>query len=1106
LNLHELSHPERVAEVHALGRRSAAGDSVAASQLDDLAHSVEPWDRALALTGLAAAGQHEAVRAAIVDPSRQVRLRAWSVLARVGAVDVLAEALRAHHDERRIVRLTARVLTQRPHPAIEAVVIALAAPERGAWLDLVPMCRAEVVRPRLGLLAEHGGASAWARLVARHPGLAVEALDPAAGLDMRRQWRIRTYLPALVKADPDAALDLVERLFRHEGQAHEIRSALVRLAVLRPARTFDLIRARQAMGLPGPLSGLFALVRFPRAERLGLERLGWALANAPACLPDGSEGRDWLRRLPETDRRALVDRWVDSGVGSYGAFLFAYVPDGAARERAFARWRRAAEDAHGVVAVARLHDLPRDLREREARRHLDDVVWLQSRPEARRVYAALLPWDEAEPALQSWLRHPEGEHRAAALGLLLSTVRHDRGAVMPALAAVRRRKNEQDPVRLAMLTGLASLPPGRFGPSAVPELVGVVGEALDAADLSAATARSAQSLAAFVLALDPVEGVSLLPRVLKARGSVDGNAIGAKLDPAAARRLDPALAGVVAAWARTERSLALVGLAFGLGARLRHMPLTLAAFQAICAVPSLPVLASVLELLARHDPPAFAARALAVFHDDPSVACLPRVARLLALRRTDLLDPLLEGRPMTGRFATGRTHWVLDFGLRLGGWTPAQQRAYAARLVELLDDLERDVPTARWAIERLAALPCAPADQLPRFAADPRPPVRDLAVRALPSMDGPDGLTTLLGCMADDRARIAIYALRRCLAELPRSEVVARLSVMLADPAAMARVTVAKEVLRLLGELGGAEVRDRLVALGAAPLHRDVRIALLRALWDHIEHPPAWALLEAAARDPDPILAGRLLSIPLARLSSDADARLASLFAEVLDRRQPEARLAFLKSVPQAPLRDARRVLWRALLRHLGAPDPAEAAATLGALLARMEGAEVPLLTARLAGLLPNRQVAQALITHLAAALHAWAPARHQQVARALLPALIADRFGATLAVPLLARTRDDAGYADGLEALSARDHLHHDAVALAVRHVDGFASPDRLARRLAAHVDPRLRRVALAALVAAAGPENGWAPARRALLATLQADASLEVAGAAAWVFPPPP
>ena len=39
-------------------------------------------------------------------------------------------------------------------------------------------------------------------------------------------------------------------------------------------------------------------------------------------------------------------------------------------------------------------------------------------------------------------------------------------------------------------------------------------------------------------------------------------------------------------------------------------------------------------------------------------------------------------------------------------------------------------------------------------------------------------------------------------------------------------------------------------------LHRDIRIALLRALWDHLERPETWPILNEAAVAPD----GRLVS------------------------------------------------------------------------------------------------------------------------------------------------------------------------------------------------------------------------------------------------------
>jgi hypothetical protein len=459
---------------------------------------------------------------------------------------------------------------------------------------------------------------------------------------------------------------------------------------------------------------------------------------------------------------------------------------------------------------------------------------------------------------------------------------------------------------------------------------------------------------------------------------------------------------------------------------------------------------------------------------------------------------VLDGEPMVGRFATGRTHWVIDFGLRLGGWTPAQQARYATGLHALLDDAQRDVPTCRWAIERLAALRSVPADHLLRYANDPRQPVREIVLRALPFLDGGEGLPALVDCMGDDRARVATYALRRALRELAPAQIFEVLKAVPLD-----RVTVAKEVLRLMGEYGGLAARDHLVALGARPLHRDVRIALLRALWDHIEHPPAWALLEAAAQDPDAVLVSRLMAIPTQRLSSAADARLCGLLGQVLARKEPEARLGFLAEVAAAPLRDSQRVLFRRLVDHVGTDDPDEAAAALAAVLVRMYPGEAPTVAQRVSSHLHHRPRARALLTHLVEGLHRWSPAHHLAVGRALVPELLAQAVTAAHGVRLVARVEDTVQVGQALLDLAKRGLLHHDLIEAAADL--SVSSPDTLCASLSRASDARLRRVALAQLIKAAAPQNGWTEARRKQLAAFQADPSIEVSAAAAWVVVPP-
>lgn len=101
-------------------------------------------------------------------------------------------------------------------------------------------------------------------------------------------------------------------------------------------------------------------------------------------------------------------------------------------------------------------------------------------------------------------------------------------------------------------------------------------------------------------------------------------------------------------------------------------------------------------------------------------------------------------------------------------------------------------------------------------------------------------------------------------------------------PPTMRRVTVAKDVIRLLSDLpAGAGYAD-LLAMAGEELHRDVRVALLRAFWEHLERPETWPILETASRDPDPAVTAGVIRIPAERVSAETQRRLAALLVSLL--------------------------------------------------------------------------------------------------------------------------------------------------------------------------------------------------------------------------------
>src|SRR5262249_5306587 len=154
-------------------------------------------------------------------------------------------------------------------------------------------------------------------------------------------------------------------------------------------------------------------------------------------------------------------------------------------------------------------------------------------------------------------------------------------------------------------------------------------------------------------------------------------------------------------------------------------------------------------------------------------------------------------------------------------------------------DPDRDTPSIIQTMHQLAAMPGPAAPELLARAADERLPIRDTALSLLSGLDEGDGVPVLIEALDDARARVAIYARRKALLEMPAAHVLDLLR-----PVPLTRVTVAKEVLRLVGEMDGDDAFAFLAAADGTTLHRDVRVALLRAVWSHLERPEAWAMID----------------------------------------------------------------------------------------------------------------------------------------------------------------------------------------------------------------------------------------------------------------------
>jgi hypothetical protein len=1068
--LAKLTHAGRMRYMAAYGRAALDADRPGRARREILAalERGNVFERAMALQSCYGSRDGAHVLRAFGDPSRKLRGLA-ETLAPLVCDDVqLLQALRltprrGRADALRIVARSGR------QSVVDLHLAELEAVSDPAFATLLPLGSQAFVGPRFDQAAAEAGAIAWHRLARRHPRMAADHLlqeiAAGAGFDPRRAQRAQAALPHIIDHNPDLALDLLAELAGHVSLTTLPLEALARR---RPRRLTDLILSR-------PNDGATPAVLAILAARLAGDdpMLGVLVARFPALGANALGAMTWLRRLPANGRRAV----------------FAVAARG---------WR----DEHGALPPDLIALLPGPEREAEARRNWDLPIH-QTRPSQQLRYAGCLPFDEAMGRVATHSRAPDAELRTGALAALTQSARYTRSSLGDLLAVIQSRGNEQDPVRLGMLGALASLPPSIFAGDALAQLTAIMRQALDAIDLSPATAQAMERLVIRLMPLQPEWAVAALGTLMRERGALTACHRPAPLTDRDIRRLAPVVWPVIQAWATREREHQIVAFAGLIDHRLAGWVDLVDLLAIVVATsPNLSVSQRALQLIAWRDPDRLAVLVPALLRLDASWITQSVVQDYLHTRRQDLLDPFLGAKAWKGRFSTGKTRLVLPFRSGFERWLPRQQLAFAETLGQVIADADRDSPAVLTAVDQLAAVSAVPVDRLVALAdlRNPRVATRDRALQALARRDAGDGLDGLLAALGDARARVAVYALRTALRELPEHRVAPLLRAAPRD-----RVTVLKEVVRLAGEQPGDDAYLFLLELDADRLHRDARIALLRALWDHLERPSTWPILERAAADPDPAVAISLARIAAPHLSQQADDRLCALLAELLGRPEPAVRLAVLARAG-LNLADSKDRLGAPILRSLNGDLPDEITAAATALVATRVGHNVEQLGAAVRGLLPNRH-ALATLTQVLGAWMWWTPDA-APAARAMLDAMAPDPLTVGLQIQIALGGLPAAEVAHVLAEMARKDVLHADALASAVVLFQGrgWRRPPQvlegIVSALANSEEGALRRLSLAGLIGLAGASGGWSEARLAQLYRFRSDPCALVAEAAQFTF----
>lgn len=873
--LDALPHRERVREIARVARR-LRGSAELPATLAVLAGQ-GGYERGVALTMAIVAGDVEHVLRTTRDPDLALARRAVSAARSLPVPDDALAAL----------------LDDAPSVLRDTVYRAIRAGRRTALADRVI---AEV-------LAIRGPAEAARVLPACGPTVAAEYVGVLGHIDRVRDAFLRRY-PALGLDDAEHLLDDLPVSDRDTWWTNHGRGVIA-AGERFPHRVLDLIERHPTRG-PLPCAFVGGIQPFVTADRKRVLRLLAASERRGRTLSGVSASA--LRRLVDTgpDSADLIalGRAVRTDEAVTIRLLKAMAPS---RRAGFLDAVHADRDrSRDMPSGALLDVLPHARRHAEARRMLALASIVADEPR-RLPLLAFLPLAEAHAELDATTRLPDPGARAEGYRRLIACAARtgDPEQFGAVLRSLTRLRNEQDPVRGAALFAIAEAHPGLFDAEVVDVLTDLVRDTLEARDTSYRTRSALTDLAARLLTHHVVGGapeltgwaLTTFERVAGRSGVVRLAGLADDLRRGREREILEALLP----WIRAQVARGEHWLAFALAGTLDRRAWALEPLQEI------------LRLATRADSDAVAGTAIGLWLADPrrraervaelvgwdeSTPTLPVVLHALAYRRTDLLDGYLAGRTLRGRFATRGVRWIpylpFDGMARL---LPRQQRAYAARLVELADDVRQHVDTRVHAIRRLARVPGFGRPAVLRYLTATEVPLMEAALSGLTHTDDPGAaLPILLAHMGDDRARVAAYSMSRAARYVPPSVLEPALRQVLFGPA---KVTSRKEAARIVVREALPGAVELLAHAWSAPdQHRDVRGAILYRLTTRLDDERSWTVLRAGIEGPREA-AQAIVARPPAALAPARRARYAELIGTACASADTEVRRAAYRAFPR---------------------------------------------------------------------------------------------------------------------------------------------------------------------------------------------------------------
>lgn len=817
-----LGYSKRMKEVALLGRQSWKRNQKEeyAGLLVALLESGTAYEAHLALTGAAVTGDSQAVMLALKHAKSGVRKRAAALLT--------------------------VVVTDSTYN-IEAEIITFSLECRDQLLDgIVKNNRQDWAERLLELVLSRWGAKEAGKLLSICSEETVSNRLPQIGYAINN-WRL------LTKRHPDEVIKYVDYTLQQAAESEKLSlwwtfdTAIEELSVQRPAMVLDFALKY------GPRNYIHPVIK----QQLGRLMLFDSSGVFELLTRDEIRGHLIEQGIPPVvlKKRSCftTEQWTVLGsILSDNPTHLAKVLDTLAPSKRTAIFNAAYPEYERklrVFPISLLDVLPHQLRDSEAKRMLG-LREIQENEEQMLEITARLLIDHAREQLVLATKTSNANERANAYGRLIQSTALSRRGMEETLHFLIRVKNDQDPVRMVVMSELANCPVTLFNEEQISDLTLLVDMVVEARDTSYGTRLATEKLAFRILQAHALEMESsmfgfalwVFERMTLRSGqfmlfSRDWSGIPT---PALESLFDKIYDFSMEANKR-ENDHVIIQIADAFGKAIDRLPKLQSLLGEI--VKSKKVSRQAVRYwLAPYDTRDERVRELLDL--DPTFIAFYEVFQHLHLKRQEWLDPYIAGKILKGKHLTGKTIYLIPARDGFHRYLPRQQQQLATLLERVALDTKRSFYERASAMRSLASLPDYESAQWDLLLQDKEVHVVEAALHAHSLIEQPEQvILMLLDNLEGDRARVAMYSIPRCARRVNPIFLTSKLSALLNRD--KLKITVKKEAIRLLGYHRSSENQVLLLREHEKPNnHKDVIIAIGHAVRQYLDYEQSWEILD----------------------------------------------------------------------------------------------------------------------------------------------------------------------------------------------------------------------------------------------------------------------